>query len=301
MSTPYHILLYYKFVPIEDPQQFAKEHLDLCNQLELKGRIIVAPEGINGTVSGLKKNTKKYMNIMHAHPLFQDMKFKIDHYHQHAFKKMHVRPKKELVTFRVKKELNPNKKTGKYLSPKEFYQLLQQDDVIVLDGRNNYEYDIGHFRRAIRPNVNSFREFPEWIRQNMSSFKDRKILTYCTGGIRCEKLTAYMIEEGFENVYQLNGGIITYGKDPEIKGKLFDGKCYVFDQRISVPINQHQYIVVGTCHHCKKPTEQYINCNYDPCHKQHLCCEDCMDIHQGYCSEKCRSLDYSEVLQTGSE
>ena len=158
-KNAYQVLLYYKFVPIEDPEEFAKEHLALCNRLQLKGRILVAPEGINGTVSGLKEHTTEYMKIMHAHPLFQDMVFKIDEHHQHAFKKMHVRPKKELVTFRVE-NMDPTKKTGKYLSPKEFYELLQQDDVLVLDGRNNYEYDLGHFRGAIRPDVNSFREFP---------------------------------------------------------------------------------------------------------------------------------------------
>ena len=98
-----------------------------------------------------------------------------------------------------------------------------------------------------------------------------------------------------------NGGIVTYGKDPEVKGKLFDGKCYVFDQRISIPINQHEHVVVGTCYHCKQPTERYINCNYDPCHKQHLCCDECLDIHQGYCSEECRNLDSSKTLKTGSE
>lgn len=297
----YQVLLYYKFVPIDHPEAFAKEHLELCNRLQLKGRVLVAPEGINGTVSGLEENTNEYMRIMHDHPLFHDMVFKIDQHHQHVFKKMHVRPKKELVTFRVDQELDPNKKTGKYLSPKEFYQLLQREDVIVLDGRNDYEYDLGHFRGAIRPDVKAFREFPEWIRKNLSEYKDRKIITYCTGGIRCEKLTAYMLEEGFQDVSQLEGGIVTYGKDPEVKGKLFDGKCYVFDQRISVPINQHEHVIVGKCHHCQQPTERYINCNYDLCHKQHLCCDHCLERYQGYCSETCRQQDQAELLKTGAK
>lgn len=300
MEKPYQVLLYYKFTPIEDPEQFAKEHLELCNQLQLKGRILVAPEGINGTVSGLKEHTQKYMDWMHAHPQFHDIDFKIDPHDQHAFKKMHVRPKKELVTFRVNKKLNPNRKTGKYLSPKEFYELLQQEDVIVLDGRNNYEYDLGHFRGAIRPDVNSFREFPEWIRKNLKDFKNKKIITYCTGGIRCEKLTAYMIEEGFKDVSQLKGGIVTYSKDPDVQGKLFDGKCYVFDRRISVPINRQEHVVVGSCYHCGTATEKYINCKYDFCHRQHLVCEDCEETHQGYCSEECRIQDQSHSTQSQS-
>ncbi|KAA2302120.1 hypothetical protein FY526_21480, partial [Clostridioides difficile] len=117
---------------------------------------------------------------------------------------------------------------------KEFHEHLQRDDVIVIDGRNDYEYEIGHFRGAIRPDVESFREFPEWIRENLGDMKDKTIITYCTGGIRCEKLTGFMINEGFQDVAQLDGGIVTYGKDPEVQGHLFDGKCYVFDERISV-------------------------------------------------------------------
>lgn len=299
MSKAYRVLLYYKFVPIDDPEQFAKDHLALCKDLELKGRILVAKEGINGTVSGRKENTDQYMNIMHQNPLFHDMVFKIDEHDGHAFKKMHVRPKKELVTFRVEKELDPNKKTGKYLSPKEFYELLQRDDVVVLDGRNNYEYDLGHFRGAIRPEVSSFREFPQWIRENMQQFKDKKIITYCTGGIRCEKLSAFMIEEGFEDVSQLEGGIVTYGKDPEVQGKFFDGKCYVFDQRISVPINRQNPVVVGKCCHCGTPSERYINCTYDFCHKHYICCENCEQEHQGYCSTTCQKKD--EELKLISE
>lgn len=296
MSTAYRVLLYYKYVSIKNPEQFAKDHLQLCNELELKGRILVASEGINGTVSGRKENTDQYIEHMRQNPLFQDMEYKIDYHEKHAFKKMHVRHKKELVTFRVENDLDPNKKTGTYLSPKEFYELLQQDDVVVLDGRNDYEYDLGHFRGAIRPEVKSFREFPDWIRENMAQFKGRKVLTYCTGGIRCEKLSAFMIEEGFQDVSQLSGGIVTYGKDPEVQGKLFDGKCYVFDERISVPINLQEPVIIGACHHCGTSSERYVNCTYDYCHKKHLCCPSCEQQHKGYCSTDCKTTDVSEQI-----
>lgn len=214
----YQILLYYKFVQIPDPEAFKDEHLQYCKDLGLKGRILIASEGINGTVSGTIEQTEQYMQDMHANPLFADMVFKIDPSEGHAFKKMFVRHREELVTFRVEDELDPNEISGKRLSPQEFFEHLQRDDVIVIDGRNDYEYDIGHFRNAIRPEVQSFREFPEWIRENLSEHKDKTILTYCTGGIRCEKLTGFMLKEGFKDVAQLEGGIVTYGKDPEVQG-----------------------------------------------------------------------------------
>lgn len=284
----YAILLYYKFVPVPEAETFAKEHLEYCKSLGIKGRILIADEGINGTLSGTVAQTEQYMEHMRQNPCFHDMVFKIDQADQHAFQKLFVRYKKELVTFRYDQPLDPNVIGGKRLSPKEFYDKLQQEDVIVLDGRNGYEFDIGHFRRAIRPDVESFREFPDWIRENMSELKNKPVLTYCTGGIRCEKLTGFLIQEGFEDVYQLDGGIVTYGQDPEVQGRLFDGKCYVFDERISVPINRtDEDIVVGTCHHCKKTADRYINCANDSCHLQHIVCEECEERYDGYCSSDC--------------
>ncbi|MGY5344352.1 oxygen-dependent tRNA uridine(34) hydroxylase TrhO [Paenibacillus glucanolyticus] len=287
----YQILLYYKFVQIPDPEVFKDEHLQYCKDLGLKGRILVASEGINGTVSGTIEQTEQYMQDMHANPLFADMVFKIDPSGGHAFKKMFVRHREELVTFRVEDELDPNMISGARLSPQQFYEQLQRDDIIVIDGRNDYEYDIGHFRNAIRPEVQSFREFPDWIRENLSEHKDKTILTYCTGGIRCEKLTGFMLKEGFKDVAQLDGGIVTYGKDPEVQGRLFDGKCYVFDERISVPINQtDEDIIVGKCHHCGKPEDRYINCDNDACHLQHVCCEECEELHHSCCSTECEEI-----------
>jgi UPF0176 protein len=295
-TKPYRVLLYYKYVPIEDPEQFAAEHLEFCKSLELKGRILVAPEGLNGTVSGTVEQTEAYMKHMHSDERFKDMVFKIDEADGHAFKKLRVKPKKEIVTWRFEKDVNPNQVTGKRLSPKEFYEMLQRDDVIVVDARNDYEYDIGHFRGAIRPGVKVSRDFPKWVRENLSQYKDKTILTYCTGGIRCEKFSGFLIQEGFKEVYQLDGGIVTYGKDPEVKGRLFDGKCYVFDERIVVPVNQtEEATVVGKCYHCGSPEDRYINCKYDFCHRQHVCCPSCEEKTHGYCSEECAKLD--EELQ----
>jgi UPF0176 protein len=287
-EKPYRILLYYKYVHIEDHEQFAADHLKFCKELGLKGRILVAEEGINGTVSGTVEQTNAYMNAMHNDPLFRDMEFKIDESDQHAFKKIFVRPKDEIVTFRLEDDVNPSEITGERLTPKEFYEYLQRDDVIVLDGRNDYEYEIGRFRNAIRPDVKAFREFPEWIRNNLAEHKDKKIITYCTGGIRCEKLSGFLLKEGFQDVGQLHGGIVSYSKDPDVKGRLFDGKCYVFDERISVPINQtEEDVVVGKCHHCGKLEDRYVNCANPWCNLQHVCCHECEEKHRRSCSKEC--------------
>jgi UPF0176 protein len=295
-TKPYRVLLYYKYVSIDNHEEFAKEHLAYCKELGLKGRILVAHEGINGTVSGTIEQTQAYMDKMHADPRFQDMPFKIDEADGHTFKKIFVRPRPELVTFRLEDDINPNELTGKRLKPKEFFEALNSEDVIIIDGRNDYEYDVGHFRNAVRPEVESFREFPEWIRNNLSQFKDKKVLTYCTGGIRCEKLSGFLIREGFQDVAQLDGGIATYGKDPEVKGRLFDGKMYVFDERIVVPVNHtEEATVVGKCLHCGTPSEKYINCTYDFCHNHHIVCDKCEEEHSGYCSPECAEKD--EQLQ----
>lgn len=286
----YQVLLYYKYVPLEDPVQFAKEHLQLCKELDLKGRVLVSHEGINGTLSGSKEQTKKYMNHMNNHPLFADMPFKIDEHTGHAFRRLSVRPRKELVAWHLdeSEDVNPNQLTGQRISPKEFYNLLQEEDVIIIDGRNDFEYDLGHFQRAIRPAVRTTREFPAWIKENLSKYKNHKILTYCTGGIRCEKLSGLLLKEGFKDVMQLDGGIVTYGKDPEVQGKLFEGKCYVFDDRIGVSVNRVDEKIITHCLHCGKIADQYINCRNVTCDQRHIVCPDCEKTHEHFCSVSCK-------------
>ncbi|WP_137790714.1 rhodanese-related sulfurtransferase [Bacillus sp. E(2018)] len=282
------VLLYYKYVPIDDPESYKDEHLKFCKDLGLLGRIIVAPEGINGTVSGTYEQTQIYMDHLKADPRFEDIVFKIDEVEEHTFKKMFVRHKKELVTWRFEDDVDPNQLSGKRLSPKEFYEALQDEDVIVIDGRNDYEYEIGHFRGAIRPDVKASRDFPKWVRENISQFKDKKVLTYCTGGIRCEKFSGFLLQEGFQDVSQLEGGIVTYGKDDEVQGKLWDGKLYVFDERISVPVNRtEEDVVIATCYYCGKTEDRYVNCANPECNKQHVCCPECEVKHKRSCSKEC--------------
>ncbi|MBM7717377.1 rhodanese-related sulfurtransferase [Siminovitchia sp. FSL H7-0308] len=288
MSKEFRVLLYYQYVTIDDPEQFAAQHLKFCKELGLKGRILVAKEGINGTVSGTVQQTDKYMETMRKDPRFADIVFKIDEADTHAFKKMHVRPRKELVTLRLKDDVNPRKVTGTYLSPKEFYEAMQDDNTVVLDARNDYEYDLGHFRGAIRPDIKTFRELPEWVEKNKDLLEGKKILTYCTGGIRCEKFSGWLLKQGFEDVSQLHGGIVTYGKDPEVQGELWDGKCYVFDQRISVPVNQKEHVIVGRDYFDGKPCERYVNCANPECNRQFLCSEENEHKYMRSCTDECR-------------
>lgn len=288
-QKPYRVLLYYMYVPIEDPEEFAKEHKAICTELGLKGRILVANEGINGTVSGPVEQTDRYMEAMKQDPRFAEMVVKIDEADGHAFPKMKVRARPELVTLRLEDDVNPNEVTGKYLEPKEFFERLQDEDTIVLDARNDYEYDLGHFRGAIRPDIKNFRDLPDWVRENKELLGDKKIITYCTGGIRCEKFSGWLVKEGFENVAQLHGGIVTYGKDPEVQGQLWDGQLYVFDDRIGIPVNQKEHVIVGKDYFTGEPCERYVNCANPACNKKILCSEENEHKYMRSCSDECRT------------
>ncbi|MEH7355374.1 rhodanese-related sulfurtransferase [Neobacillus drentensis] len=288
MTQEYRVLLYYKYVSIENPEEVANEHHQFCTDLGLKGRIIIAAEGINGTVSGNIEQTNAYMKYMEAHPFFSGTIFKIDEASEHAFKKMKVRYRPELVTLRLEDDVDPNVLTGKHLIPKEFFAEMQKEDTVVIDARNDYEYDLGHFRGAVRPDILNFRDLPQWIRENKKEFEGKKILTYCTGGIRCEKFSGWLRQEGFEDVSQLEGGIVTYGKDPEVQGELWDGQLYVFDERISVPVNRKEHVIVGKDYFTGEACERYVNCANPECNKKILCSEANEHKHLRSCSHKCR-------------
>lgn len=288
-QKPYRVLLYYQYVHIQDPEAFAKEHLAFCKEIGLKGRILVASEGINGTVSGTIEQTDQYTEIMTQDPRFSDMVFKIDESDGHAFKKMHVRPRPELVTLRLEDDIDPHELTGEYLEPKEFYERMQEENTIVLDARNDYEYELGHFRGAVRPDIRNFRDLPNWVRENKHMLEGKKILTYCTGGVRCEKLSGWLLKEGFQDVGQLHGGIVTYGKDPEVQGQLWDGQCYVFDERIGVPINHKEHVIVGKDYFSGEPCERYVNCANPDCNEQILCSEENEHKYLRSCSYECRT------------
>lgn len=296
----YRVLLFYNYTHIADPAAFAEEHRKFCETLGIKGRILVAEEGINGTLSGTIAATDQYMEQMKADPRFADTYFKMDDSEGHAFKKLFVRPRKELVALHLEEDIDPRQLTGNYLEPADFKEALLAEDTVVIDARNDYEYDLGHFRGAIRPEIRNFRELPAWIRENKEQFMDKKIVTYCTGGIRCEKFSGWLLREGFEDVAQLHGGIAAYGKDPQTQGELWDGKMYVFDERISVEINQVDKQIVGKEWFDGTPCERYINCSNPECNRQILVSEANEEKYLGACSYECACHEKNRYALTHS-
>ncbi|WP_216688607.1 oxygen-dependent tRNA uridine(34) hydroxylase TrhO [Hymenobacter siberiensis] len=279
----YQALLYYCYTPLDNPEQFRDEHHRLCLALDLRGRIIVAAEGLNGTVSGTYESCAAYMTAVKADPRFTALEFKIDEVEAHTFQKLHVRVKSEIVHSSLH-HVRPHEKTGQHLSPAEFKALKDRDDVVVVDVRSDYEYNLGRFKNAVTLDIENFRDFPDRV-ERLKEFKDKKILTYCTGGVKCEKASAYLLEQGFENVYQLHGGIIKYGI--EAGGEDFDGQCYVFDNRVAVDVNRVNPTVISRCHHCQQPSARLINCANPHCNAHLPLCEACGNNLQGACSEAC--------------
>ncbi len=288
IMTRYQTLLYYCYTTIENAEQFAADHLQFCKSLELTGRIIVAGEGLNGTVSGTTESCRIYMDAVLADPRFAATEFKIDDVDEPSFIKMHCRYKPEIVHsgLRDPNIIDPKKKTGIHLEPKEFMEMKDQEDVIILDVRSNYEHELGRFKNAVTLDIDNFRDFPAKINE-LAKYKDKKILTYCTGGIKCEKASALLLHEGFKDVYQLHGGIIKYGK--EAGGKDFEGKCYVFDNRVSVEVNSVNPVVISTCRNCGKTTAKMINCANPECNEHFTQCDECGTKMEGCCSDECKT------------
>lgn len=300
----FYVILYYHYTTIEDLENYRDEHHQFSVDHNLLGRVYIAHEGINGTVSGLKEDVEAYMNYLKKDQRFEGIVFKIDEADEHAFDKMHVKVKKELVNLSLEEDINPKKLTGEYVEPKDFYKRMQDENTIVIDARNDYEHMVGHFRGAIKPNIRNFRELPQWIKDNAEILKGKNILTYCTGGIRCEKMSGFLKAEGYENVGQLKGGIVTYGKDEVAKGQLWDGQCYVFDKRLKVPINRVEHVIVGKDHFDGSPCERQINCANPDCNKQILASEENEHKHLGGCTIDCSLNErnrYVEKYQLSKE
>jgi UPF0176 protein len=276
-----HILLFYKYVKIDNPKMFARKHLAICKKIGLLGRILVAKEGINGSVSGTEEQINEYKDQMSKNALFKDIIFKEDLGLENPFKKMNIKVKNELVRFEQNVNLS---NTGKHISPEEFLDLYnKKEDVIILDARNDYESKVGKFKNAITPSIKTFKEFPK-VAELLKDQKDKKIVMYCTGGIRCEKASAYLIEKGFKNVSQLDGGILTFGK--KFPDSVWEGKCFVFDKRMVSSINTNDSCL-SKCQHCNKNCDLYRNCRNKTCDKLFSICKNCEDAMQGCCSEDC--------------
>jgi UPF0176 protein len=283
------VLLYYCYTPIADPAAFAEAHHRLCVSLDLRGRIIVAAEGLNGTVSGTPEACDAYIAAVHADPRFAACEFKAEAVPAHTFTKMHVRVKHEIVHAGLP-ALKPWERTAPYVEPEEFRALKDADDVVLLDVRSRYEHEVGRFKNALTLPIENFRELPghaDELAALREQTRGKRLVTYCTGGVKCEKASAWLLEQGFENVYQLHGGIIKYGL--ETGGEDFEGKCYVFDNRLAIDVNSVNPTIVGTCHVCAQPSDRLINCANSACNAHLIVCEACGDKLEGACSETCRT------------
>lgn len=279
-----HTLLFYKFIDIEDPEEFAEKHLEFCKSLGLLGRILVGKEGINGSVTGEKDSIEKYKETMKEDERFSDIVFKEDFGAQKPFTKMRVLVKDEIIA--INKKIDMSKKAP-YTTSKELKEIYDSgEDFVILDTRNDYEWKVGKFRNAKVMNIKTFREFPEVIEEMKDSLKGKKIITYCTGGIRCEKATAYMKENGYEDeeIYQLKDGIINYCKDfPDTN---WEGSCFVFDKRLVEDYNETNKPITS-CKICGKECDLYRNCRSVECDELVIECVDCEKKMNGCCSSSC--------------
>lgn len=266
MSETYTVLLFYKYVRLDEPAKFAAEHRELCRSLHLKGRVLVAHEGINGTLAGTEEQTGIYQKTILADARFADMEFKISTGDAATFPRLMIKVRPEIVTLGAAPDLDVARETGTYLSPAEWKRMVEEDpEVVLFDARNRYESDVGKFAGAITPPLENFRELPALVEQ-YAHLKDKKLLMYCTGGIRCEKASALFRRAGFEKVYQLHGGIMKYCD--EFGDAHWQGDCFVFDQRMTVPIaSANGKPPIGRCAHTGRPTGNIINCLHDPCHR----------------------------------
>ncbi len=281
------IILYYKFVKIADPETIMFWQRALCEKLNLRGRIIIASVGINGTVGGDIKDVKAYVKQMKTHTLFKNTEYKWSDGMREDFPKLSIKVRDELVTLAPGEQFDVFKST-KGLRPKAWHKYLSDNpDVTILDARNEYESEIGAFRgkNVIKPNIKKFSQIKETLK-NLP--KDKPIATYCTGDIRCEYLSAYMKHTGFEEVYHLDGGIVKYGQEFKDQG-LWDGKCYVFDKRIKIGFSDDS-IDIGLCVHCNGTTSDQINCSNNTCNKQVVACGEC-STKIAYCENiKCTNI-----------
>ncbi len=229
----YTIIAFYKFTPFPDYREMQPILLAWCKEHGIKGTILLASEGINGTVSGRHENILELIGHLQTLPGMSDFEWKESYEEFLPFEKMKVRLKREIVAFGVP-TVNPTNIVGTYVTPEEWNALISDPDVIIVDTRNQFEVDMGTFKNAISPKTKTFREFPNFVKKELADAKDMKIAMFCTGGIRCEKATSYLLDEGFKEVYHLHGGILKYFEETPKDKSLFEGECFVFDERVTV-------------------------------------------------------------------
>jgi UPF0176 protein len=269
MVAEYPVILFYKYVVIADPAGLAAAQRALCLALGLKGRVLIATEGINGTVAGPRVAVDQYVAALRADARFADIEIKTSVGDADTFPKLVIKVRPEIVTLGAGLPLTPDQ--DNHLSPEAWKRTLEEEpDVVVVDVRNRYESSAGKFANAIACDIEHFRELPDYVEQ-LADLKDRKVLMYCTGGIRCEKASALFRSKGFTNVFQLHGGIVTYQE--QFGNEHWLGECFVFDQRMTVRVDD-ALVPIGKCAHTGRTTNRFVNCLHDPCHVLFLLAEE---------------------------
>ena len=278
---------FYKFIELDNLKQLRKELQEYCNTKRIKGKILLAKEGISAYMSGIVEDIEKFKQFLTSYKEFEDMWFKHNPTNRFNSKRMLVKIRKETITLKQKYNYS---NTGNYLEPEELDKWYEEnkDDFVIIDTRNDYEYEVGHFKNAIPLPIKEFTELPDAIKQIEEKIKNKKIVTYCTGGIRCEKATAWMKENGFDDVYQINGGIINYGIE---RGQSnWEGLCFVFDDRGAIPIDietQKEHLNKPQCSVCYVPCTDIHTC--PQCNKDFIMCSKCMPLMDNCCSKFCRN------------
>ena len=288
-STERITLSFYRYVQLPDPHATRDQlYLDF-SQLGVLGRIYVAREGINAQISVPKETFSDFETYVHGSPVMGDIRLNIAVEQGKSFYKLKILVRKKIVADGLDDASFDVTKRGKHLSAEEFNALADNPETIIVDMRNHYESEVGHFENAITPDVDTFREALPIVEEMLQDKKDRHIVMYCTGGIRCEKASAYYKHKGFKNVYQLDGGIIEYARDVKKKGlkNHFRGKNFVFDERLGEKISNE---VIAQCHQCGKPADTHTNCLNEGCHLLFIQCEECREKYEGCCSEECREI-----------
>ncbi|MEK7646105.1 MAG: rhodanese-related sulfurtransferase [Patescibacteria group bacterium] len=284
----YEVLLFYLYTPLDDTQELATRVRGLCEKLHLKGRIIIATEGINATVEGLKEHTDEFVTEFMSDPRFANINIKRSAGTGKTFPKLSVKVRDEIVGTRLPKDrINPAVKTAPHLSPEELHTWYEnKKDFVVVDMRNSYEIDSGRFAGSVDPGLRNSRDLPEAV-EKLAPLKNKTVVTVCTGGVRCEKMSAYLLDQGFGEVYQLENGIHSYME--KYPGQNFLGTLYTFDGRVTMDFGGPR-TVIGTCKLCGTSTERYINCGNLSCPHHFIACEGCAPHDRAAgCSSICQT------------
>lgn len=272
MSTTVVCALY-RFVTLENYQEIQQPLLNIMNNNGVKGTLLLASEGINGTIAGSRTSIDNVINWLKLDPRFLQLTTKESFDESNPFYRTKVKLKKEIVTMGVE-GINPNHTVGSYVKPKDWNALISDPEVLLVDTRNDYEISIGTFENALDPKTTNFREFPEYVKQNLDPEKHKKVAMFCTGGIRCEKSTAYLKEQGFDEVYHLEGGVLKYLEEVPEEETMWKGECFVFDNRVSVN-HQLEKGKYDQCHGCRSPiTEEDKK---SPKYIKGISCHHCFD------------------------